>query len=708
MLVIDENPLSAQLGSAIKLSLADLMAATPPLIQYGGFPERHYTPTEEFIPAGVDGEPFSEPPIKRRDDRLQDQAELDFSYLRGREAVQKAAELSQGWLDLSRLRALVKPHHRLPDELEYLARVETHGWRKPRGVETAMTEARLEQAVAEVAAHNSAIHRREELWLALADAVRTSALLAGTVKVEVTTEGSVELVILRLLSVHGSWRGYGARDTLVLDATLDMAIADRLFPGAELVVDARAEPEQDTAKIRLVTDSHGAASWCGPSDGLDTNENKKRWNNAQRLRRLIEVRAFQHWQQGTGDYDVVVIAQKRVLRAILAGTPDETLTASDEELFARHRVDLVLGSRVLLIGYGRHRGRNDAEGCSYGLIIGRPAPGPCEVEEIAGAIFAEAPSALCSGWYDREVGRPRMRDGRRLNVRLDRHRDANAEAVRRQLTVAEIEQAVGRLRAVRRTKNNPVEIDVLCAGAADADLTFDEVILLEDLLAEASPARLLLARGIVPSTWHARAMVLRDLYKSGSSLREMVKRSGAGAFKTTIRSVSLTAKGATPLISNNYKRSCTFRSLTARAVGKRRGQIILVDQARFPNWKDQIERYLGPVEIVAPTRRKRSSKKHIIVRAKPGHLRVAAQPPWVRVPCSVDQVVERVRDLITRLAQPSPSELLVSEAVDLLDRLPSNARAQRQALAQALLPLVHQSHEAVDRVLAAANAGGRQ
>jgi hypothetical protein len=99
------------------------------------------------------------------------------------------------------------------------------------------------------------------------------------------------------------------------------------------------------------------------------------------------------------------------------------------------------------------------------ICIGRPLPDPRAMELAAGVITGQPIPGLepANGfvWYDRVAGGIRLADGTAVRVDSERHPDQISEALRAQACEAEMIQAVGRLRPLRRPAENPYVLDII-------------------------------------------------------------------------------------------------------------------------------------------------------------------------------------------------------------------------------------------------------
>ena len=113
------------------------------------------------------------------------------------------------------------------------------------------------------------------------------------------------------------------------------------------------------------------------------------------------------------------------------------------------------------------------------ILVGRAIPGPRVAEEEVWCSYRERShcGSISSVTAIRYGIRPslraiRMRNGRGVGVNCDYHPDPLVESVRWQLHEAKAMQAVGRARAVNRTEDTPLDIDIL--GDIVLPLTVDE------------------------------------------------------------------------------------------------------------------------------------------------------------------------------------------------------------------------------------------
>ena len=102
------------------------------------------------------------------------------------------------------------------------------------------------------------------------------------------------------------------------------------------------------------------------------------------------------------------------------------------------------------------------------FLIGRTQPGPEAAEAYAGALSGAMPVLArhrnpVTGflWFKRKLRGVRLKDGRGIPMFGDEHPDALAEEIRWQQCEAELMQALGRARAIWRTPETPLDVELL-------------------------------------------------------------------------------------------------------------------------------------------------------------------------------------------------------------------------------------------------------
>jgi hypothetical protein len=238
------------------------------------------------------------------------------------------------------------------------------------------------------------------------------------------------------------------------------------------------------ANFRQVLFSGAAAQFKG--DGVGAN-------NVARVRRYIEARASSFGE-------VLVICQMEL---------EEKLTA------------LGLPPNVLIAHFNAIRGQDKWKDVDLLIVIGRTQPSPPDVELQAEALFLTPIKTLGPEYYD-TVWMP-LTD-MAVEVGTERHPDKHADIIRWQVCEAEIIQAIGRVRAVNRTVENPVQIDIINMVPLPG-IEIDEVVEWDD--AQPDPGAViagrygvLLADESAKGTANVVAALLPDLFGTVNAAKQ--------------------------------------------------------------------------------------------------------------------------------------------------------------------------------------------
>ena len=278
--------------------------------------------------------------------------------------------------------------------------------------------------------------------------------ISGGVRLETNERGDRILKTNVVRPIHKQWKD---APTLILDATLpDSEILKAFY--ANVMLGAELEAEMPHTYVRQIIKSPTTAT------KLESDKNKsavrryilERWIATERQKTLVVCQQkYEHWLKG-------------------AGLP--------ESIHVEH--------------YNAIEGLNSYKDVRLLVLVGRAIPGPRIAEEYAGALSGKEPLRLKrrgnnDPWYPSELRVIRMRNGTGVGVNSDFHPDTLVESVRRQLHEAKAMQAVGRARAVNRTQNTPLDIDIL--GDVVLPLTVDEAMPWEG----PSPAAEMAVEGLV-------------------------------------------------------------------------------------------------------------------------------------------------------------------------------------------------------------------
>ena len=359
--------------------------------------------------------------------------------------------------------------------------------------------------------------------------------------------------------IHPSW----SAPTTIMDATMRTEIVQQFFPYMPDPIRILA-PAPHTY-IRQVIDRPMSSLMLIPKEGVRAKTNTTARNNAQRVARLIEVRA-----QDVAPGRVLVVCQEGL-----------------EEQLAEHR----LRENVALRHFNDVSGENSYSDVALLLVIGRTQPGPQAVEQEARAIFGvDIPETPTAQWYPMVERGVQMRDGGVAAILTPQHPDWRAEAVRWAICEGGLMQAIGRGRAVNRTAKNPLQIDILTH--VPVPLVTDELITWE--LTQPTLAETMHARGAVPLTYGDMAKAYPDLFDAGGeAARKALGRENPG--QTPIEKYLI---GVCP----------GFLAIEYRRKGSRGpASKLLYDPARVPDPFAWLTEHVGTVELTAepqPLKRK--------------------------------------------------------------------------------------------------------
>lgn len=295
---------------------------------------------------------------------------------------------------------------------------------------------------ASVGQHNQDVKMLAGIWRELRNFLAGDADAAGRLSLRYDEETATRTLDRRSLdTVRSSW----SAPALLIDATLPEA------PLLEPVMGHRVEVKADITarwsphvKVRQILNAPVTARKLGiinsdeDIDGETPGAPKRVITDLLRLSRL---RAALVWPRV-----VVVIAPMRLIERLTElGLPENVETAH----------------------FGAVAGI-DRWAKAAGLIcVGRLQPGPGTVEPLAGIITGTVPHAIPPNpkgggrWYSRVGGAIRLADGSGVRVERGQHPDSMVEALRWQITEAGLIQAIGRLRALRRTADAPAFLDII-------------------------------------------------------------------------------------------------------------------------------------------------------------------------------------------------------------------------------------------------------
>lgn len=290
--------------------------------------------------------------------------------------------------------------------------------------------------------HNSEVKRWAGIWAELRAFLATDAEYSGRLSLRYDHESQARVLDRRSLdTVPTSW----AAPMLLLDATLPAPALVEAILGHEVELRADISARWSAhVTVRQIAGAPVSAEKLGIVEGREAEKPRRAIAD---LLRLIRLRAALVDQRRT----VVVVGPKGLIDLLLeAGLPPNVECAH----------------------FGAVAGI-DRWASAAGLIcIGRLLPGPRTVEAMAGVITGRLPeivpdAALAAAelrrmvWYEPRDCGVRLASGSGFPVRHYHHPDPIAEALRWQICEANLIQAIGRLRPLRRNGASPCFLDII-------------------------------------------------------------------------------------------------------------------------------------------------------------------------------------------------------------------------------------------------------
>jgi len=292
-------------------------------------------------------------------------------------------------------------------------------------------------------------------------------------------------------------KSYNNKLTILLDATGLAELVRSYYPDVVMVADVAADTPY--RYVRQITDRSCAKSMFVFLSDANTAD-----NNVGRLARYLEVEAAKYRGHGEGDIDVLMVCQNDVEQALTS------------------KIDL---PRVDIAHFNDIAGSNKWSGVAKLVIVGRTLPPPETVEQLAtvlGGRSVASISGAANNWWTFPVPIHKS-DGGTEYVMAPRHPDPLVEAVRRSICEGQLLQTEGRGRAVNRTADNSLDVDILTniplPILVDETTTWDEIL--------PSPVDVMAARGIVGLDWPTVAAVLPDIFPSSQAAKMWFGRNKA-------------------------------------------------------------------------------------------------------------------------------------------------------------------------------------
>ena len=145
--------------------------------------------------------------------------------------------------------------------------------------------------------------------------------------------------------------------------------------------------------------------------------------------------------------------------------------------------------------FGAIRGLDGWKDFDTVIVAGREQPKAVDVENMARSLFgADAEPLLLTGEYVPQMRGHRTKDGTRTAVQVQVHPDLRVQALVEQLREREVEQMVGRLRLVHRSR--PARVFLL--SNVPTALPVDRFTTWEEVMPGKMDQAILAGRGVLP------------------------------------------------------------------------------------------------------------------------------------------------------------------------------------------------------------------
>lgn len=365
---------------------------------------------------------------------------------------------------------------------------------------------------------------------------------------------------------------------MLMDGTMNKAIARKLFPQLGKITNVRV----DAPHVRAVQiDSELSKRKLGALRMQSVADSKTAANHVQQILDMAEVQAANHAPDANG-CQTVISTYKAVREAIKRDYANRV--EGDCPQYTR------LTGGIEIAHLGNIRGADRWKDTGAIIIAGRPLPTAEALERVTRALYWDDPkpiaSILPSDTLPKELRGIRMRNGTGLGVEVANHPDERCRAVLDQITGAEIEQTMHRLRLIRRTADNPAT--VILATCTVVDITVDRVTTWAALAP--NPVEMMQARGVMPGNWQDVAAVLVDRFRNVKAAKEWFNRNPdvTAERRDALDALKLSQM---PFIDTKGKMGSFRRYLYHPAQGYARTGYI--DIARHPDPRAAIARWIG-------------------------------------------------------------------------------------------------------------------
>jgi putative DNA primase/helicase len=293
--------------------------------------------------------------------------------------------------------------------------------------------------------------------------------------------------------------------TLILDATLPERLVMLDYPKLE-VVDLAVEMPSPQVRIRQIRDKALSARMMLPSHTAGERKKKERRENVKPLRNYLFVEANRFRDR------TVAIAGKGISILIIC-----------QQGLEKELTSLGLPDNVTTAHFNAIKGLNAFSEVPKMVIAGRTLPPPAEVERMASVMASRDVFTVGGPWYP-EGPKPIQTRGNVVHlVAMESHPDPLAEEFRWQICEAELMQAIGRARGIRRTADDPLEIDILTN--VPLPIPVDEVTTWEEIIPDRFDV-ILAETGVLPLAKGELHRLNPEHFKNKDAARYALREAG--------------------------------------------------------------------------------------------------------------------------------------------------------------------------------------
>ena len=412
---------------------------------------------------------------------------------------------------------------------------------------------------------------RMNFWWILAKAMNNGGLAPYIRK---TGNDSLELNTKK--AIHGDWK----LPTLLVDATLPQRFNQMVIPN--LRIESLQCPMQYTTVTQIHDKKMSKAALLSSSTACD-RKNKERKSNLNKVISICRVIVSRHSKgvvvpDHTDPVKLLLISNKAVINALK---------------------DIGLPPEVTTLHFGATSGIDAYGSVPSLLIVGRMQIAPKDAEHLASLLSGLKVKSVVqntNGYYPESSKEVSLIGQPNALLKSPFHPDPLVEEVRWSKSEGELLQAIGRARAIRRTKDNPLEINILTNVPLPIEInylsTWGDMVPteLESVLAD---------RGAV-------ALAYNELIRTNPETINTISKARTAVTNFQIRYPELNLSVKLP-ICNIYRQNRTqfkfFNSLllvqyTRTVKGSKPCKAVIHDHPSV-SWREALKSVAGDVKIIA-------------------------------------------------------------------------------------------------------------